>query len=193
MAMNPGPVTPSRSSRCSGASPNLVTTLGALVRRFQQVGLDVEVELPREHHDLGPAVVADRVRRMRSEREAKTRFALPCVACGQPDAQAIIGVGGVRRRKIEHRQSEHGAHPAGVIRPRGGVGKEIHVVTARDAAAKHFGRGKQGSVVDEFRIEEACFARPNVFLEPRLQCDVVSNASQQRHGAVRVRIDQAWH
>ena len=152
IAMKPGPVTPRlMQARAAASMPIVATRCAALVARFQQVRLYRQVELARVDDDLLPAGVADRVRRVRRKRKAQPRLVFPCVARREPCLQVAVGVSGVSRRKIEHRQPEHRAHAAGVVSARGGVGKEIHVVAAGDAAAQHFRRGNQRSIVHEFR------------------------------------------
>ena len=71
--------------------------------RLGEVSLDQQVELTSVHHDLFPAYIAHRIRRVGCEPERQPRLVLPSVAHGETRLQISVGVGGVRRRKVEHR------------------------------------------------------------------------------------------
>ena len=72
-----------------------------------------------------------------------------------------------------------------------GLGMEVHVAAARDAAAQHFGDAEHRAVEHEVGRDEAAFARPDVLLEPGLERHVVGDAAQQRHRRVAVRVHEA--
>ena len=190
MAMNDGPVAPEpvqpRQRRLAVAG----AAFRHFVRRLGDVRLDRQVELARVHDDPLERRVADGVRRVRREREREPRLVLQRIADGESRLQVAVGIGGVRRREIEHRQPQHRAHPELDERRPGGVRIEIHVVAAGDAALQHLGGGEPHAVGDERRRHEARLARPDVPFEPDLQRHVVGDAAEQRHRRVRVRVDQ---
>ena len=188
--MNDGPVAPSRCSRASGVAPwvaRLAATSSAVSARWVWIGRS---SFARVGDRALPRRVADRVRRVRRQREGEPRLVDELVADGEPLLQVAVRVGRVGRREVEHRQTEHRPHSGGEQRPRGGVGKEVHVVAAGDAAAQHLGGGEARAVEDEVRRGETAFARPDVLLEPHRQRHVVGDAAEQRHRRVRVGVDE---
>ena len=161
------------------------------VRGLGEMGLDRQVELARVDDDLLPGGVAHGVRRVRRQREREPLLVLQRVADLEAARQVGVGVRGVGRGKVEHRQSQHRAHAQFEEGARARVRKEIHVVAAGDPAAQHFGRGETGAVVDEVGRHEAGLARPDVPLEPDLQRHVVGDAAEEAHRRVRVGVDEA--
>src|SRR5207245_1718551 len=105
-----------------------------LVARLLEMCLDRQIELPRVDDDFLPTRVAYGIRSVRRERKGELRLVLPRVARGEAGLQVAVGIGGVRRRKVEHRQADEGADAALPICARGGVGKKILIGEARDAA-----------------------------------------------------------
>src|SRR5690606_23640395 len=72
-----------------------------------------------------------------------------------------------------------------------GVGVVIHVDEGRGAAADHFPAGQFGADAHEFRVHELHLCREDVVVEPGHQLEVVGNAAKERHGGVRVAVDEA--
>ena len=60
-----------------------------------------------------------------------------------------------------------------------------------DAATEHLGDGEFRARLDERRIHQFGFQRPDALAQPRLQQHVLAGATQQRHGRVPVGVDQA--
>ena len=83
-----------------------------------------------------------------------------------------------------------GAHAGLERRLERGIGKEIHVVEARDAAAQHLGAGGKRAIAHKLGGDMALLGRPDVLLEPAHQRQVVGQPAHQRHRCVRVRVDQ---
>ena len=69
----------------------------------------------------------------------------------------------------------------------------IHISKTGCAAADHLGAGQFGAQAHEIRRNKFTFNRHHVALQPDVQAQIVRQAAQQRHGDVRVRVDQAWH
>ena len=109
--------------------------------------------------------IADRVRRMRRQRERQPSGMLVGIARGETPRQ-VASASAHTASGNRDRHAEHRAHPGVLVRARGGVGEEIHVVAAGDAAAQHLGCADQRAVVDEFGRDEAALARPDVALQP---------------------------
>ena len=68
---------------------------------------------------------------------------------------------------------------------------ELHIGKARDAATLHFRDGELRAVTDVLRIDPAPLDRRDRILQPRCQGQVFGPAAQQRHGRMRVCVDQA--
>jgi hypothetical protein len=80
------------------------------VRGFLDVRFDRQVELVRVHDDLFERGVADRVRRVGSQRERQPRLVLAFVAHGEARLQIAVCVGRITgRREIEDHEAEHRA------------------------------------------------------------------------------------
>ena len=153
--------------------------------------MDGQVELFGQCDDPAEAAVADRVRRVRCQAEVDQRLLQPALANGQALAQVVVGIAGVGGGEFEGGDAQGRAHAqfAGCLGA--GVGIEIHVVEAGDAAAQHFGAGQAGAVEDELRRHVCRLGRPDVLLQPLHQWQVVGDAAQQAHRCVGVEIDQA--
>ena len=109
-----------------------------------QVGLDRKVELPRVDDDFLPARIAHGVGRVRREREGEFGLVPPCVARGKALLQIRVGVRGVGRREVEHRQADESAYPGLPICARRRVREEVLICAAGDAAEQHLaGRDKR--------------------------------------------------
>jgi len=132
------------------------------------LGVDRQIELARVHHDLAPRVVPDGVGRVRRERESDARRVIERVARGKSFRQVSVGVGRIRRRKVKNRHADQRAQAGAFIRVRSGVGIEIHIVCAGDAAFQHFRRGMQRAIGDEFRRYVAALRGPDVLFQPDL-------------------------
>jgi len=125
------------------------------------------------------------------EAERDQRILPRAVANLEPLAQVVGGIRGVGAREVDDDQAEGDAHAR---RGRGlerRLGEEIHVVEAGDAAAQHLGAGERGAVAHELRRHVLHLGGPDVLLQPALERQVVGQAAHQRHGGVRMRVDQA--
>jgi hypothetical protein len=98
-----------------------------------------------------------------------------------------------RRRRSETRcdDAERGNACQGARRFRRGLREEVHVVEAGDAAAQHLGAGEQRAVADEGGRDMLRLGGPDGFLQPAHQRQIVGDAAHQRHGGMRVQVDQA--
>ena len=94
-----------------GADPMLCATLRLLLARLEHVRLDRQVELARVGDDLRPGGIAHGVRCVRGERKAEPALVPPEVARRQPGGEIGVGIDGVRRGKVEHRQPQHRRMP----------------------------------------------------------------------------------
>ncbi|MPM67171.1 hypothetical protein SDC9_114088 [bioreactor metagenome] len=128
---------------------------------------------------------------MRRQAEIDQRLVQPFLANGQPLVDVVGGIAGVRGGKFQCGDTQRCAHAGFCGSTGGGVRIEIHVVEAGDATFQHFGAGQAGSVIDELRREVGAFGRPDVFLQPLHQRQVVGDASHQGHRGMGVQIDQA--
>ena len=150
-----------------------------------------QVELVGQHADALEGRVIDRVGRVRHETQRHQRVAPPVVV----DLQALVEIfvlgacpGG---REIDDRQADQGAE----AQPRIGAGlhvrEKIILGAGGGASAKHFGDREFDAVGDELGTDYLAFDRPDVFLQPDHQRQVVGDAAQQRHRVVAVAVDQA--
>jgi len=73
----------------------------------------------------------------------------------------------------------------------GGLRVEIHVVEAGDPAAQHLYTGEERPVVNELGGEVLRLGRPHVVFQPHHQRKIVGEPAHQRHGRVRVQVDEA--
>jgi hypothetical protein len=114
---------------------------------------------------------------------------------GVPDcqslAQVVLGVGCIGRGHLDGDEAQRGPHARNQSSAPGGIGEEIHVVEARHAAAQHFSAGEQSPVVDELCRSQAGFHRPDVILQPVHEGAIVGYPAHQRHGGMRMQIDEA--
>ncbi|MNN31985.1 hypothetical protein D3C81_1456960 [compost metagenome] len=69
--------------------------------------------------------------------------------------------------------------------------QEVHVGEAADAAHDLLGDGQFGAVADEVLADPLGLGRPDVFLQPGHQWQVVGQAAEQAHGGMAVGVDQA--
>ncbi len=163
--------------------------------------------------DAPEGVVADGIGRMGAEGDAQQRVVPGLVverqalARGQADVaahrslgrteralvQALLGGGCPGRGEIEDREGDLGADAAMARHRRDGFGEEVHVGETGGAAGDHLGDGEPGAVGDEIGTEPARFGRPDVAFQPRLERQIVRQATQQRHCGMAVGIDQPWH
>jgi hypothetical protein len=177
----------SRQRRLAGRRARFVDFVAGL----RDVRVDREVELAREGDYLAPRCVAHGVWRVRRQRKGESRRMLVRIARRETLRQVGVGIGRIRRRKIEHRHADQRAHAGGLERLRGGVRIKIHVRRGCDTARKHLRGRVERPVVNEFGRYVQSFARPNLCGEPSLQRDIVSDAAKERHRGVRVRVHEA--
>lgn len=164
-----------------------------LVSGLVQMNVDRQIELVGVGEDLLEAAVAHRVRRVRRQTKRQQRLAEITIARSEPFTKVVLRIGGVARREFDADHADHGAHARldrGVC---GFLRVEIHVVEAGDPALQHLGAGEKRSVVDEFGRHVLGFRRPDVLIEPFHQGQVVRQAAHERHGRMRVQIDEPGH
>ena len=131
------------------------------------------------------------VRRFEREVRGYQRVATVVVPQRHAFFDVLIGIGRPARRLLFHHESD--THPD----VRVGrcacdhLGPELHVGEARDAAAQHFRDREFRAVAHVLRVDPAPFDRRDRILEPRRQRQILCPAAQQRHGRMRVRIDQS--
>ena len=102
-----------------------------------------------------------------------------------------LGSAAQRDSGLFHHQSNADAHVRVGGRACDHLGPELHVGKAGDAAAQHFGNGQFRPVAHVFGVDPAPLDRRDCVLQPRRQRQVLGPAAQQRHGRMRVRIDQS--
>ena len=97
----------------------------------------------------------------------------------------------VRNRKIDDCLAEHASH-AGLESFIGNrIFEIIHIAVGRCAAANHFRQAQTRADADKVFGDVLGFGRKNIFREPLLQVEVVSDAAKQSHRHVRVTVDEA--
>ncbi len=160
--------------------------IGDFLTGFVDVAVDGQVQLLGERGDALEGAVGDRVGRMRGQTETDQRITAKGFAGGQALGDVIVGVAGVVAGELQRGDAECRAHAEFRRRLGGGVGEEIHVVEAGDAAEQHFGTGQARSVEHELARYVGSFGRPDVLLQPFLQGQVVGDAAHQAHGGVCV-------
>ena len=98
----------------------------------------------------------------------------------------IVGSG-----EADHRFAQHAAH----ARLLGDFGNRvleiIHVGIGGGARQRHLKQGQTRTPADEFAINVFGFGWKNVLRQPVLQVHVVGDATEKRHGRVRVGVDKA--
>ena len=102
----------------------------------------------------------------------------------------VIGLGPCGR-EIDHRQSHARTEAVLLVGRRLHVGEEIVFVAAGRAPAQHLGDCQGHAVGDKLRPDHGGFDRPDMFLQPDLERQVVGNAAQQGHRIVGMGVDQA--
>src|SRR6476620_9210078 len=167
IAMNAGPVAPSRSSRASGVScvAAMASSTSALVSAtcvwigrsswLANITIVLHVASDTVYGACGASENDNRAACLNMSRAARPRAMYA-------SASAAYGVGKSR------------------IGTRSRVRIEIHVVATGDAAAQHFRGAEQRAVMDEVRCDKPRLARPDLLLEPGLQRHVVGHAPQDR-------------
>ena len=99
----------------------------------------------------------------------------------------------VGHRKVDEGLPQDGPQSRLVDRPRG-VGLEVvHVGEGRRPSLDHLEGRQQRSVVDELGRDVLPLRREDVLGQPLLERQVVGDSAQERHGGVRVRVDEAGH
>jgi hypothetical protein len=135
---------PQAAQAFNRAHPETLQAVVDFLRGFMQMEMNRQLDLFGEGQHAGKAPVADGVRRMRGEAERQQRFIQQLVANRQPLGQIVVRVGCIVARKIDRDQADCGADSRSQHGVRCRCGKEVHVVETGDAAAQHFGAGKQG-------------------------------------------------
>ncbi len=171
--------------------PESLQALADFVLGLVQVYVDRNLQLVGVGDDLLEAAVANRVRRMRRHAERQQRLVPKCVARGQPLVQIVLGVGRVRGRELDADDAERRPHSCRECGAPGLLGEEIHIVEAGHSAPDHLGARQQRPLEHELLGHVLGFGRPDVLSEPLHQRQIVGQAAHQRHGRMRVQIDQA--
>ena len=162
-----------------------------LVGGLEHVHVDGQVQLLGEGEDAGQGLVGDGVGGVGGEGGADEGVTAVFVVQGQALAQVVLRAARPGGGEVEDDEPHHRPHPRLVGGARGLVGVEVHVVEAGDAAAQHLRHGQLGAVEDELGGDEALLRRPDVFLQPGHQGQVVGEAAQEVHGGVGVGVHQA--
>ena len=153
--------------------------------------MDRQVEFVGQHGNSLQGRVAHGVRRVRRERETHQGIGAQFVPRRQALAQVILRIGRVGRRELDGDDAGDDPHAKGPERPHAGFGIEVHVRGARRARPQHLQRGQPSAVIDELAADQRPFQRPHALREPAHQRQVITDATQQRHCRVGVRVDQA--
>ena len=162
-----------------------------LVRGFVDMHVHGQIELGGERRHLAERRVGHAVGRMRREAEGDELVVAVTIADRKALAQVVCGVGRVGRGKLDGDEAVRRTHSR---RKRGlerRVREEIHVVEAGDPAAQHLGAGEERAVAHEVARHMPCFGRPDVLLQPAHERQVVGKPPHQRHGGVRMGVDEA--
>ena len=72
-------------------------------------------------------------------------------------------------------------------------GEKVHVLEAGRAATDHFANGEFRAVPDELGRCPASLRRPDVLAEPFAEGHIVGKAAKQRHGGMRMGVDEPGH
>ena len=168
----------------------LLLRLLHFLRGLVQVQVHRQVELVGEHADAFEIGVTDGIGRVRRERGRDQRIVAPLVVDLAGAVEVFVVRTRPRGREIDHRQADAGAEAVALVGRGLHVGEEVVLVGAGGAAAQHLGDGQRGAVGDEFRADQRRLDRPDVFLQPDLQRQIVGDAAQQRHRIVRMGVDQ---
>ena len=162
-----------------------------LVVRLVDVDVYRQIELGAVGGHLLQGRIAGRVGRVRRQAEGDQRIVADAVAQAEALLQVAVRVGSVGGGEIDHDEAGGDA----LMRRQGRLdrraGEEIHVVEAGDAALQHLDAGQPGAVLDELGRRPFRLGRPDVFLQPGHQRQIVGEAAQQAHRGVGVQVDQA--
>ncbi|MNN00076.1 hypothetical protein D3C81_1126590 [compost metagenome] len=154
------------------------------------VHVDAGIQLLGQHAHALETVVADRVGRVRAEGDLDPRVVAQVGEQLEAAAQCLVGVVGAGHREIQHRNGDLRAHAAGVHHFAGHLGEEVHVGEGADAALDLLGDGQLAAVANEVGAHPLGLGRPDVFLQPGHQRQVVGEAAEQAHRRVAVGVDQ---
>ena len=136
--------------------------------------------------------VADRVGRVRREREARAAAR----ACTRRARRGLPAGSHRRRRRTASGKSSTGRPsiarmPRLDVRARRRVGKEIHVVAAGDAAARASRRRRAACRRRRTPARRTALSRGQMCSSSqRVERQVVGDAAQQAHRRMRVRVDE---
>ena len=97
----------------------------------------------------------------------------------------------VRRGKIDERFTQHSAHARGLGFFRDRILEVIHVRKSGDAAANLLRSGQTRAPAHKFFGDVLGFRGKNIFAQPVVQRHIVMQPAKQRHGHVRVPVDEA--
>ena len=162
-----------------------------LVHGFVDMHVHGQIELGGERRHLAERRVGHGVGRMRREAEGDEFVVSIAIADRQSLAQVVCGVGRVGRGKLNDDEAVRRSYSRRKRRLERRVREEIHVVEAGDPAAQHLGAGEERAVAHELARHMLCFGRPDVFVQPAHERQVVGKAAHQRHGGVRMGVDEA--
>ena len=158
-----------------------------------QVDLQGRIELSRQVRAGAQDLRGAGERRMRRDRRHDQRMTLPGLQERAGHLQRLLERRGVRRGELEHGLAQHPAQPRLGRGAGHAVLEVVHVGETGDAGADHLGAGQLGAQVHEFGGNELALHRHHIAEQPHVQAQVVSQAAQQGHRRVAVRVDQPRH
>ena len=167
-----------------------VLRLPHFLRGFVRVQMHRDIELIREHADALEIVVRHRVRRVRREGGRDQRIVAPLVVDFTGTVEIFVVAFRPGSGEIDHRQTDARAEAVALVGRGLHVGKEVVFVAAGGPATQHFGDGQGDAVGDIIGAHDRGLDRPDVFLQPLLQRQVVGHAAHQCHRVVAVCVDQ---
>ncbi|MCY1354708.1 hypothetical protein D9M69_410980 [compost metagenome] len=158
---------------------------------FLDVHVDAGIQLLGQYADVFQLVIADAVGRVGAEGNLDARMVLEVAEQLDATANGFGSVGGAGDGEVQHRNRQLRLDAGGMDDGAGLRREEIHIGEAADAALDLLGHGQFGAVADEGLVHPLGFGRPDVFLEPGHQRQVVSQPAEQGHRGVAVGVDQA--
>src|SRR5664279_2305156 len=112
----------------NGAHAKALPTVFDFLSGFMEMQVDWEIALFGKSQSLGEVPVADGVGRVWRDAETEQRVVEKLVARRQSFGQIVIGIGGIRGRKIDGDEPDSGPHSRCQSRFGGGFRVKVHVV-----------------------------------------------------------------
>ena len=131
------------------------------------------------------------VERVRGHRRNHQRVVAEPLEEALGELQGVGGRFGVGHREADNGLAQHAAHPGFLGHFRRHVLEVVHVGKGGGSAEQHFQRGQARAPADEVGRYVLGLGGEDELVQPVLQIPVVGDAAEQRHGGVRVGIDEA--